>query len=150
MCAFRHNGVRCSNLGWRRGLAASVRCRTHRLAERAADDDRCGAAPASPHSAGSACRLFHCQLCGCSGDDTESTAEWYAVGRWEVVCTACVDRITVCPVDPSVCGSCGKKGTIRPTADGSRGCRPCAGIMPHHMVWLARAILQLPRALGWV
>ena len=150
VCAFRHNGVRCSSLGWRRGSAASVRCRTHRLAERAADDDRCGTAPASPHAAGLACRLFHCQLCGCSGDDTESTAEWYAVGRWEVVCSACVDRITVCPVDPAVCGSCGKKGTVRPTADGSRGCRPCAGIMPHHTVWLARAILQLPRALGWV
>ena len=89
------------------------------MAERAADNNNCGDAPAVPHPAGLACRLFHCQLCGCSGDDTEPNAEWYAVGRWEVVCIACVDRITVYPVVTSVCGSCGTTGAITPTADGS-------------------------------
>lgn len=150
VCSFRRDGVKCSDLGWRRGTAGTIRCARHRLAERATDDSHCGDNPASRHPSGSACRLFHCQLCGAAGDDFSPSDDWYSVGRWEVVCVTCVDRITVCPVDATTCGSCGSKGKVPPTADGSRGCRPCAGLMPHHTVWLARAILQLPRALGWI
>ena len=68
-----------------------------------------------------------------------------------VVCTQCVDRTAVCPPPEGVCGGgCGSTRTDTLTADGSRGCRPCAGEMPVHTVWLARAVRQLPLALAWV
>jgi hypothetical protein len=129
-----------------------VRCRHHRLAERAAQHEVCGAAPSlgAADAAGSQCRCFHCELCGCAGADSLSL-EWYSVGRWLVVCAQCVDRTTTCTLPEDVCGGgCGSSRTEMLTADGSRGCRPCAGEMPVHTVWLARATAQLPLALSWV
>ena len=155
VCRFSADGYHCDQTGWRRGPLASgtVRCRHHRLAERALSLSVCGApaADVSPQPVGDPlCQRFHCELCGCAGQDSPST-EWYSVGRWLVVCTRCVDRTVTCALSENVCG--GGCGSTRPdtlTADGSRGCRPCAGEMPVHTVWLARAHRQLPLALEWV
>ena len=155
VCAFAAEGVRCGLTGWRRGSPdgpGSVRCLHHRLAERAAQPAVCGATPdpdAAAAASGVQCRRFHCELCGCAGNDAPT--EWYSVGRWLVVCAQCVDRTSVCPPPEGVCGGgCGSSRTDTLTADGSRGCRPCAGEMPVHTVWLARALRQLPLALAWV
>ena len=155
VCGFAVDGVHCGLTGWRRGApgsSGSVRCRHHRLAERAALPALCGVGTildAAATAAGAQCRRFHCELCGCAGNDSPS--EWYSVGRWLVVCTQCVDRTSVCALPEGVCGGgCGSARTDTLTADGSRGCRSCAGEMPVHTVWLARALRQLPLALAWV
>ena len=135
VCRFSANGYHCDQTGWRRGplTSGTVRCRHHRLAERARGPSVCGA-PASdvlPQPAGDpVCQRFHYELSGCAGQGSPST-EWFSVGRWLVVCAQCVNRTVTCALPESVCGGgCGSNRPDTLTADGSLGCRPCAGEMP--------------------
>ena len=96
------DGARCRQQGFLRGATGRL-CRGCRLAK---TGDRGRLAPCrGPEAIVVGCRQFHCQICGCSGGPGDEHT-WGSMGRWTVVCTACVDGMMYVP-ELKRCGACG-------------------------------------------
>ena len=156
-------GTRCRQLGFLRGATGRF-CRGCRLAKTGGRERLASCRGMEEAVAG--CRPHHCQICGCSGGPGDEHT-WGSMGRWTVVCAACVDGMMFVP-ELKRCGACGSGEAARGAGRGGRGPESsawsgatdgmwfCDGggwcsepSMPGR-VWVGRAARMRELAVGWL